>query len=293
MTPADAEVSVAELQHAYRTLQHDVRTRRSSRGGSTLALAKEDTRLDVRVLNDSSTTVGAAVPSAWIAVVAAHAGAGASITALAVADAAAGDGRAVHLIEAAGPARSGLLTASSSELGLDDTGTWRRGRRGSVLIDRRMSDDRATAWPSPTGDGVETTIVDLGLLSETCLRQAVAGRAGCVVVTRPTVPGVRSTEQLLNTLADARVAVAVVGGGRWPSEVTSGLGPRLRRLRKDGRVVTVPLARRVETSGPTSTPLPRDLVAASRALLNVLDVAAPDDATTATPHTPRPEGTPR
>jgi hypothetical protein len=81
-----------------------------------------------------------------VRVIAGHSGAGASTAALAIADAAAGGGRSVHLVEAAHPSRSGLVAATSAELGLDETGAWRRGTRGQpalvghVTIVRRAAD---------------------------------------------------------------------------------------------------------------------------------------------------------
>jgi hypothetical protein len=85
------------------------------------------------------------------------------------------------------------------------------------------------------------------------------------------VPGVRSTEQLLERLAPQAVVVAAIGPSRWPGEVTGSLGPRLRALRAAGRVVPVPMDRRLQVTGPTSAPLPRPLRAAGRSLLELRD----------------------
>jgi hypothetical protein len=99
------------------------------------------------------------------------------------------------------------------------------------------------------------------------------GRGPIVVACRATIPGVRLTEQLLNRLNDATVAVAMLGGRRWPGEVTSSCGPRLSALRAAGRVVAVPIDGHLAITGPTHLPLPKAVFAAGRALLGLLDFA--------------------
>ncbi len=174
--------------------------------------------------------------SGWISVVAAHAGAGASTVALAVSDAAAADGRQVHLIDRAHPSRSGLVAAASEELGTDVTGTWRRGLRTGVTIDRRVTDTAPGDWPLPSvGDGPAVTVIDLGLAAPGNRIRLAADRTRPVVVCRPTVPGVRLTEQLLDQMAGSPAVVAAIGSSRWPGEVIASLGPRLRALRAAGR----------------------------------------------------------
>ena len=205
--------------------------------------------------------------ASWIAVVAAHAGAGASTVALAISDAAAADGRRVHLIDRTHPSRSGLVAAASEELGTDVTGAWRRGLRSGVIIDRRATDVVPGNWPAdPAGEGPGMTVVDLGVPIPDYLIRGTA-----VVVCRPTVPGVRMTEQLLDQLARQSVVVAAVGPSRWPGEVTATLGSRLRALRAAGRVIAVPTDRRLEVTGLTSSPLPRPVRSAGRSLLERID----------------------
>jgi hypothetical protein len=213
-------------------------------------------------------------------VLAAHAGAGASTTALVISDAAAADGRRARLIDSAHPSRSGLVAAALEELGTDVTGAWRRGLRAGVTIDRRATDTAPSRWPDPpVDDDPALTIVDLGLAAQENLAPLAADRRRPVVVCRPTVPGVRLTEQLLEQLAGQPVVVAAVGLARWPGEVTASLGPRLRGLRTAGRVVPVPLDRRLQVTGPTSSPLPRALRVAGRSLLELLDQSHPSSAT--------------
>jgi hypothetical protein len=215
----------------------------------------------------------------WIAVVVAHAGAGASTVALAISDAAAADGRRVHLIDKAHPSRSGLVAAASEELGTDVTGAWRRGLRFGVIIDRRATDVIPGDWPAdPAGEGPGLTVVDLGLPAPDHLARLGANRVRPVVVCRPTVPGVRLTEQLLEQLKRRPVVVAAVGSSRWPGEVTASLGPRLRALRAAGRVIPVPMDRRLQVTGLTSSPLPRPVRSAGRSLLGRIDDGHPGGA---------------
>lgn len=212
----------------------------------------------------------------WIAVLAAHAGAGASTVALAIGDAAAAGDLPVHLIDTAHPSRSGLVAAASEELGTDVTGAWRRGLRAGVTLDRRATDPASPGWPvPPVGDGPALTVVDLGLTAPENLSCLAADRALPVVVCRPTVPGVRLTEQLLGHLAYRPAAIAAIGPSRWPGEVTSSLGPRLRALRAAGRVVPVPTDRRLQNTGPSSSPLPKSVRSAGRRLLELLDDSHP------------------
>ncbi|HEX8093482.1 hypothetical protein [Jatrophihabitans sp.] len=225
----------------------------------------------------------------WVSVVAAHAGAGASTVALAIADAAAAVGRDAHLVETAYPARSGLVTAAHAELGLDPDGAWRRGSRGRVTIHRRADSDIPTGWPALLGSQDGLVVVDLGLPTPDSLTRFAASGCRTVVVCRPTVPGVRLAEQLLNAVTGP-VIIASLGGGRWPGEVNASLGPWLRELHAENAVVTVPTDRRLEVTGLTSSPLPKPVAAAGRSLLALID-AAHSDTTASTQSAPRRKGT--
>ena len=217
-----------------------------------------------------------ALAADWIAVIAAHAGAGASTVALAISDAAAATDRRVHLVESAHPRRSGLVAAASAELGTDATGAWRRGSRDHVTIDRRVADVASGGWPTlPIGDEPAVTVIDLGLPAAENLARLAADRTRTVVVCRPTVPGVRLTEHVLSQLAERPVVVAVVGPARWPQAVKASSGPRLRELRSRGRVVRVPIDRRLQAAGLTGDRLPKGVEAAGRSLAALLMPAAP------------------
>jgi hypothetical protein len=226
----------------------------------------------------------AALAPGWVTVLAAHSGAGASTVALAIADAAGVDDRRVHLMATSHPSRCGLVAASSVELGTEATGEWRRGARAHVTLDRRAA-GTPSSWPSPLPGGDDLTLVDLGSPTPQQLGRIASGSSRVVLVCRPTVPGVRSAEQLLAALAEHVVVVAVVGPAKWPREVTSSAGPRLTGLRAVNRLVTVPPDRRLAVSGPTSAALPKPVMAAGRVLLGLIDDAPPG---ATAPHTQAP-----
>jgi hypothetical protein len=103
-----------------------------------------------------------------------------------------------------------------------------------------------------------------------CLIRLSTGGCRTVVVCRPTVPGVRLAEQILNEVTGPAL-VASIGGGKWPGEVSASLGPRLRALRAGNAVVTVSSVRRLEVTGLTSSPLPKPVAAAGQSLLELID----------------------
>lgn len=212
----------------------------------------------------------------YITVVTAHAGAGASTVALAISDAAAATDRRVHLVDAARPHRSGLIAAASAELGTDAAGAWRRGSRDRVTIDRRVADVEPDGWPVlPINEEPAITVLDLGLLAPEDVARLAAARTRTVVVCRPTVPGMRLTEHVLSQLVEQPVVVAVVGPARWPQAVNANCVPRLRELRSQGRVIRVPVDRRLQTAGLTGDRLPKAVEAAGRSLAALLMPAVP------------------
>lgn len=271
------------LQPAFQGEQVPPSEQSTRSGASTPAQDRGDTAEergarggDIAAAIGQRATVGGAPETGWLAVLAAHAGAGASTVALLVSDAAAGQGRRVHLVDPADPFRSGLVAAAAYELGLDVGGAWRRGRRTGVIIDRRATDGTSADWPvPPVGDDPALTVVDLGLLGAQRLPGLAVEAARSVIVLRQTLPAVRLTERLLEELAQQPVVLAAVGSGRWPSEVIASLGPRLWALRAAGRVVSVPMHRRLEVTGLTSSPLPRPLRVAGRSLLRLIDDSHP------------------
>ncbi len=212
---------------------------------------------------------------AWVAVVGAHGGAGASTVAVATADAAAATGRRVHLISCAAPQVCGLVAVPDVELGIDDSGAWRRGRRGGrIVVDRSSGSFRETAsWPEPPFQP-ELTIVDACNLSSVFTAAAGAAPRAVLLVCRATVPGLQQAERTLSDLraTSLPVVLAAIGPRRTPGSVDSAMGPLLRELRRRGdRDVTVPVDRRLALTGPSAGPLPRPVAAAGRALLRHLD----------------------
>jgi hypothetical protein len=201
-----------------------------------------------------------------VLVLAGHAGAGASTVALAVAEGLA-SGRRVQLLEYAEPAQSGLVAASDLELGVDDL--WRRGRRGEVELLRLARPVPEVDLPAPPpADEAMLQVIDPGWSRTVSLLTADAALppvAATVVVTRLTVPAVRQTEQVL-ARARGDVWVAAVGSRRWPRAVRAGCGAHLARLVDRGRVVPVPVDRRLATLGLTGDPLPGPVAAAGRSL---------------------------
>lgn len=206
----------------------------------------------------------AALPADVIAVVAAHGGAGGSTTALAIATAAAAANCPVQLIEWCPLHRSGLVAVTTSELGLEDGGCWRRGGRGNGIVVYRRGEVEAADWPTPPNPA--------------CLRLADLGFSDCadsvpvVLVCRATVPGIRQAEHTLSR-SQPPLALAAVGPSRWPGQVVASAGPHVRRLCEQGRVVTVPLDRRLDIAGLTSGPLPKQVVEAGARLLALLDTS--------------------
>jgi hypothetical protein len=208
--------------------------------------------------------------------VAAHAGAGASTVALAVAEGLA-EGRRVQLVDYAEPARSGMAAASSIELG---TGAgWRRGRRGRLDVFRlaRCPVDGELPPLPETDDRDRLVVVDAGWSLTTALLGSpgpLVGGAMVVVVTRVTVPAMRQTEHVLAAVGGEAV-LAAVGPARWPRAVEASCGPQLAALRSRGRVVRMPLDRRLAASGLTGDRLPKAVADAGRSLAALLLPAVP------------------
>ena len=262
-----------------------VRVARSGRGdtASTVCAERGDTARPATSGRRNEPIVGGSrLDAACVTIMAAHAGAGASTVALAVSVAASETGRHAHLLESAHPCRSGLAAAACVELGTDTTGAWRRGSRDLITIDRRAHDATPGDWPAPPPghDDNTLTVVDLSLVAGGNLERLARDASRIVVVCRPTVPGVRMVEHRLAQLAQQVVLVAAVGPGRWAGEVTASVGPRLRQLRTNGLVVQVPVDRHLEITGLSQLALPKSVLAAGRALLELLDDAPTSPTTT-------------
>ena len=102
--------------------------------------------------------------------------------------------------------------------------------------------------------------------------------APLVLVCRATVPSMRRAESVLGQasvdLSPGHLpGLAVLGPDRWPREVLASIGPRIRLLRDQHRVVVVPLDKRLAVRGVTADPLPRSVTAAGRSLLQLFKPA--------------------
>lgn len=185
--------------------------------------------------------------------------AGASTVALGIATSA---GQA-RVVECCTVAASGLAAASTSELGVTSDG-WVQGSRGEVVVQRRG--DRIPsldALPIPTASTHPVTVLDsswdLDLLtaSPSWLGECARTLPEVIVVTRPTLPGLRRLETALSLLGDHRAHPVVVGvDKRWPKPLEHALGPAARRLRAEGRITCLPPETRLSLDGLTPAPLP-------------------------------------
>lgn len=234
---------------------------------------------------------GGAGGTVWIAVVGAEAGAGCSTVALLLADALAVTGTRVHLIEVA--ETSGLAGVTDVELGTDPTGVWRRGTRGGVTVDRPAARAPGAAldldrWPAHPEDIAErggVAVVDLGVHIRGASGRFAPGLGGppraVALVTRGTAPGMAAAEQALSQLrAPHQACLAVVGVRRHSGELWASGGPHVNRLKGEGRVVAVPVDRRLEATGLTTAPLPRCLDVAAEGLARLvrpIDRSAPEE----------------
>ena len=198
----------------------------------------------------------------------AHAGAGATTAALAIAVTAA-ETAAVRLIECAAPYRSGLAAAADTELGADADG-WRLGRRGRLMIERRETpatlDPREQHRHAVNRRGAAVCIIDIGCVrpdSDVLMLWARMG-ARIVLVHRVSVPGVRAAELALTCVEGCTPFAIGVGAVRWPAIVHASCGPSLRQTRDAGNAATFPADAELAVSGVTADPLPRRLLAAAR-----------------------------
>lgn len=187
--------------------------------------------------------------------------AGATTTALALAEAHPGLAR---VVECAPAHRTGLAAAASAELGL--AGPWRRGTRADVLLERSAAatTDLDKIAPPQDSDG-RYTVVDVGwdlttvLASSSWLAAAVRALP-TIVATVATAPGIR---RLGTTLATFRAAGVVVLGPaikRWPEPARIELTRQLADLDERGRLVCLPYDRDLDARGLTAAPLPARLL---------------------------------
>jgi hypothetical protein len=197
-------------------------------------------------------------------------GVGATTVVVAMA-AARGAGR---VVECCAASASGLVAASFTELGEADAG-WLRGQRDTVFLERRGVNLNAVAdlLPPLPADGLPLTIVDAGADLDAVRRAGwladLLVGVPVVVVASGTLPGLRRLESLLaglDTDTDATVAVVGPSRRRWPKALSFSVGPLARTLDAAGRLVAVPLDRRLALHGLDSAAFPPRVLAAGALL---------------------------
>lgn len=243
--------------------------------------------------------VGVVVP-----VLGAHPQAGTSGVALALADAAAGAGLRVMLIDSADPARSGLTSVCQLEgrsfpasperdsirLGerrVGRTNTQVRRLVGTGSPQRLEMLPRPVDWLTDSESPVDLTVVDLGwdLWQLTAPRSRLGPLQWCclrtvptmaVLVMRPSRPSVMLAEVMLARYGiGVRAvglhgvgAVAAVGGTEWPMTVRAAMGPALDSLADQTEFI--PLDNEAVSGGWTIAPAPTPSVVAAASLLRRL-----------------------
>ena len=206
------------------------------------------------------------------------AGCAGSVGASTVALLLAGAAKTGRVVECAPAASSGLAGASNAELGEAGNG-WVAGRRGDILIQRRLDQPSGPGTvPVPlAGDPGRVTVVDswweprqlltgsgwLADLARSCPR--------VVLVARGSVPGVARLEACVSLFGAERCWSVVVGlSRRWPKPVEHSLGALTRQVRAGGRLFTLPDDAGLAVSGVTTEPLPRPFEATADQLLKGL-----------------------
>jgi len=205
---------------------------------------------------------------------------GASTIALALAGSGAFPAR---VVECSSVTASGLVAASTAELGLHESG-WTRGTRDGVLLERVSNvlvSIQEVPAPSVPDRIIGLTVLDVGweigqvLTTPAWLGEQVRSADLVVLVSTATVPGLRRLEGALELLAGTSTCAAVIGPKRkkWPRPVGYSAGPLTRALEAAGRLVDVPQDRALAIAGLDATPLPAPLLTAAATLLRLLPPA--------------------
>jgi hypothetical protein len=260
-------VSVPELQRAWRAVQAG-RFRQESPAGAAKADAIPKSR-----------TWAPGNAEQILPVVGCAGASGASTIALALASAA---GRSARILECRGTI-SGLAAASTAELGPHPSG-WRRGMRGDVLLERAsglMTRIDEVPVPSVPDQPVALTVLDLGwdlrhvLDVPSWIGEQLETAGVVVVVTRATIPGLLHLETTLSVLDRIRIVAAMLGspGRRWSKAVWQSSGPMTKALEDSGRLIVIPHDSRLAAVGLDSRPLPRQVLEAAHAVLELTGFA--------------------
>ena len=256
-------VSVPELQRAWRAVQAG-----KFRQESPAAAAK------ARAVPISPTWAPGNAEQV-LPVVGCAGASGASTIALALASAAGGSAR---ILECRGTT-SGLAAASTAELGPHPSG-WRRGMRGDVLLERAsglLTRVDEVPLPSVPDRPLALTVLDVGwdlrhvLDVPSWIGEQVRTAGVVVVVTRATIPGLLHLETTLSLLGQIRAVAAMLGSPcrRWSKAVWQSSGPMTKALDDSGRLIVIPHDSRLAAVGLDSRPLPRQLLEAAHAILEL------------------------
>ena len=186
----------------------------------------------------------------------AYPGCGASTVSIALAEAlVAGDPGGATVVDLGDDDALGVGAAMEARADMGLQG-WTGGRRGGVRIVRLGED------PDGADRIAGMSVVDAGFHDWLLTVD--------VLVARATVPGVLRAEKALAS-GPARV-VAVVAATKWPPSVRACLGPRLRMIDTDGRVVFFPSESQLAINGLSAEPLPTSTRRAASRLLDVLEI---------------------
>ena len=186
--------------------------------------------------------------------------------------------RSARILECRGTT-SGLAAASTAELGLHPSG-WRRGIRGDVLLERAGGlPTRVDEVPLPSVPDrpLALTVLDVGwdlrhvLDVPSWIGEQVKTAGVVVVVTRATIPGLLHLETTLSLLGQIRAVAAMLGSPcrRWSKAVWQSSGPMTKALDDSGRLIVIPHDSRLAAVGLDSRPLPRQLLEAAHAILEL------------------------
>lgn len=242
--------SVAELREAWRAIEagefaHGPRSAPTAPGTATVWTPAPGERV--------------------VAVVGCAGGVGASTVALALATATEASAR---VVECCSPLASGFSAAANAELGTE--GSWRRGSRGDVLLERPLTGDAIV--PVPTESAVEWTFLDTTWTALSGSRTGwpeslVRTLDDVVLVTNATVPGLRRLESCAELLGrDALGVVVRPTAKRWPRPAkvaAAGIPARVH-------IADFPLDSRLQVTGLTPDPLPAPLLKAAQNVLALL-----------------------
>jgi hypothetical protein len=182
-----------------------------------------------------------------------------------------------RVVECAPAISSGLAGASTAELGEAASG-WTQGRRGDLLIQRRLDHPAGPgAVPPPlTGNPGDLTVIDgwwplRDLLAATGWLADLARTCPRIVLVAPgSIPGTRHLETDLRAAGAERCRAVLTGVRQLPRPVEHSLGPLARSLRDSGRLHLLAHDSRLAMSGVSTEPLPRPLHRTARSLLEGL-----------------------